>query len=151
MDRQTTKIRKLIELRQRDVDSELSHLSVARREVARSEAELARVRMELQQALEERRTMMNGALDVNAWRNLEEWMETLSIRQAKAANDVAVAKVHERRAVARLGVAHKKKKQADMLLERLERARRLTAVRAERKQEDELAQRHVLRRAKEDA
>lgn len=95
--------------------------------------------------------MMNGALDVNAWRNLEEWMETLSIRQAKAANDVAVAKVHERRAVARLGVAHKKKKQADMLLERLERARRLTAVRAERKQEDELAQRHVLRRAKEDA
>lgn len=150
MDRQATKIQKLIELRQRDVDSELSHLSAARREVARSETELARVRLELQQALEERRAMMHGALDVNVWRNLEEWLENLSIRQAKAANDVAVAKVQERRAVARLGVAHKKKKQADMLLERLEHARRLTAARAERKQEDELAQRHVLRRAKEE-
>lgn len=147
MDRQTNKIQRLIELRQREVDAELSHLAAARRDVALAESELTQVRLALQQALEERRQLAHSNMDVNAWRNQEEWLETLAVRQARAANQVSAAKVQERRAVAKVSVAHKKKKQAEMLMERLEQAARVKAVRAERKQEDELAQRHALRRS----
>lgn len=146
MDRQTIKIQRLVELRQRDVDSELSHLAAARRDVNLAEAELAQVRVELQQDLEERRRIAIGAMDVNEWRNQEEWLETLAIRQVRAANQVAATKVQERRAVARVALAHKKKKQAEMLMERLQHAQQLRATRTERKQEDELAQRHAFGR-----
>ncbi len=146
MDRQSLKIQRLIELRQREVDAELSHLAAVRREVAQAEAELTQVRLALQEALEERRRLAHSAMDVNAWRSQEEWLETLAVRQARAANNLSATKVQERRAVAKVGVAHKKKKQAEMLLERLQRARALEVVRAERKQEDELAQRHVSQR-----
>lgn len=147
MDRQSIKIQRLIELRQRDVDAELSHLASARRDVALAEAELAQVRLLLQQALEERRHLAYAAMDVTTWRSQEEWLETLALRQARAANSVATAKVQERRAVARVATAHKKKKQAEMLMERLVRAQKLKAVRVERKHEDELAQRYAQRNA----
>lgn len=147
MDRQTNKIQRLIELRQREVDGELSHLAAVRREVALAESELTQVRLALQQALEERRQLAHANMDVNAWRNQEEWLETLAVRQARAANQVSAAKVQERRAVAKVNVAHKKKKQAEMLMDRLQRAAQVKAVRAERKQEDEVAQRYALRRS----
>jgi flagellar export protein FliJ len=145
MDRQSSKIQRLIELRQRDVDSELSHLAAARREVTVAETDLSQVRLELQQALEERRQMAFGEMDVNQWRTQEEWLDTLALRKARAANQVAAAKIHERRAAARVALAHKKKKQAEMLMDRLLRAHQLEATRLERKQEDELTQRHAMR------
>ncbi len=145
MDRQSTKIQRLIELRQRDVDSELGHLAAARREVTVAETDLSQVRVELQQALEERRQMAFGEMDVNQWRTQEEWLETLALRQARAANQVAAARIQERRATARVALAHKKKKQAEMLMDRLRRAQQLKATRIERKQEDELTQRHAMR------
>lgn len=150
MDRQTVKIQRLIELRQREVDNELSHLSSARREVTEAEAELSRVRLALQQALEERRRLAFGAMDVNVWRSQEEWLDSLAQRQSRAANQVAAAKVQERRAVARVALAHKKKKQAEMLMERLNRAQHLRATRLERKQEDEVAQRQTVRRGRDE-
>lgn len=151
MDRQSTKIQRLIELRQREVDMELSHLASVRREVAQAENELTQVRIALQQALEERRQLAHGAMDVNAWRNQEEWLETLAVRQTRAANGLAAVKVQERRAVAKVSLAHKKKKQAEMLMERLQRAAQVKVVRAERKQEDELALRHTMRRRSEES
>jgi flagellar export protein FliJ len=151
MDRQSTKIQRLIELRQREVDTELSHLTSARRDVTQAEGELTQVRIALQQALEERRQLAHSAMDVNAWRNQEEWLETLAVRQTRAANNLASVKVQERRAVARVTLAHKKKKQAEMLMERLQRARQLEAVRAERKLEDEIALRHTMRRRSEES
>lgn len=150
MDRQSTKIQRLIELRQREVDTELSHLSAARLEVAQAESELTQVRVAMQQALEERRQLAHAAMDVDSWRNQEEWLETLAMRQTRAATKLAGAKVQERRAVAKVSLAHKKKKQAEMLMERLQRAQHLGVTRAERKQEDELAQRHTMRRRSEE-
>lgn len=151
MDRQSIKIQRLIELRQREVDAEVSHLAAVRREVTQAENELTHVRIALQQALEERRQLAHSAMDVNAWRSQEEWLETLAVRQTRAANNLAAVKVQERRVVAKVSVAHKKKKQADMLMERLQRAQQLQVVRAERKQEDELALRHTMRRRSEES
>jgi flagellar export protein FliJ len=151
MDRQSIKIQRLIELRQREVDAEVSHLAAVRREVTQAENELTQVRIALQQALEERRQLAHSAMDVNAWRSQEEWLETLAVRQTRAANNLAAVKVQERRVVAKVSVAHKKKKQADMLMERLQRAQQLQVVRAERKQEDELALRHTMRRRSEES
>lgn len=151
MDRQSTKIQRLIELRQREVDAELSQLASVRRDVTQAESELTQVRLALQQALEERRQLAHSAMDVDAWRSQEEWLETLAVRQTRAANNLAAVKVQERRAVAKVSVAHKKKKQAEMLMERLQRARQLEVVRAERKQEDELALRHTMRRRSEES
>src|SRR5690606_1514003 len=150
MDRQSQKIQRLIELRQKEVDTELSHLAATRREVTRAEGELTEVRVALQQALEERRQMAATAMDVELWRNHEEWLETLAVRQTRAANHLAGVKVQERRAVAKVSLAHKKKKQAEMLMERLQRAHQLERGRKERKQEDEIGLRQIMRRRPEE-
>lgn len=150
MDRQTQKIQRIIELRQKEVDTELSHLATTRREVVRAESDLTEVRVALQQALEERRQMSAAAMDVDLWRNQEEWLETLAVRQTRAANTLAAVKVQERRAVAKVSLAHKKKKQAEMLMERLQRAHQLEQARKERKQEDELGLRQIMRRRSEE-
>ncbi len=141
MSRQLERIHRLIEIRQREVDGEVRQLAATQQEVIAAAAVLNAARDALQQALDARRDMAGGVMVVEEWRSLEDWLETLGVRQSLAAHRLATAHAHERRARARVAQAHKKKKQAEALLARLLRERDVQLLRADRRQEDESAQR----------
>lgn len=146
MNRQAQRIERLIELRQRDIDQELARLGVARRELSLAAEELAEIQGSLRKALDERRRMTSGMLDVQSFMALQEWLETLTIKEQRASRQLATAKLQERKAVARVANAHRKKEQAQLLKERIMQSLRLKQIRAERRTDDEIAGRLVARR-----
>ncbi len=109
MNRQAQRIERLIELRQRDIDQELARLGVARRELSLASEELAVIQSSLHAALEERRQMTSGTLDVQSFMALSEWLETLTMKEQRAQRQLATAKLQERKAVARVANAHRKR------------------------------------------
>lgn len=147
MNRQAQRIERLIELRQRDVDQELARLGVARRELSLAQEELNEIQTGLRAALEERRKQMSGMLDVHSWMALQEWIETLTSKEQRAQRVFATARLQERKAVARVANAHRKKEQAQLLKERIMQSLRLKQIRAERRSEDEIAGRLAQRRS----
>lgn len=147
MDRQAQRIARLIELRQRDVDQELARLGIARRELSVAQEELDEVQRGLNAALEERARLATGILDVEYWMSLQEWLETLTIKEQRAQRQLVNAKMQERRAVARVANAHRKKEQAELLKERIMQSLKLKQIRAERRADDEIAGRFAFRRS----
>jgi flagellar biosynthesis chaperone FliJ len=147
MNRQAQRIERLIEIRQRDIDQELALLGVARRELSLAQEELAEVRNRLRAALEERSQLAAGILDVQHWMGLQEWLETLNVKEQRALRQLSVVKMQERKAVARVANAHRKKEQAVLLKERIMQSLKLKQIRAERRADDEIAGRLALRRS----
>jgi flagellar biosynthesis chaperone FliJ len=146
MSRQAQRIERLIELRQRDVDQELARLGVARRELSVAQDEAAQIQHALKTALDERRHLASGLLDVQSWTSLQEWIETLTIKDQRAQRQLASYKMQERKAVARVATAHRKKEQAQLLKERIMQSLKLKQIRAERRSDDEIAGRLAVRR-----
>lgn len=146
MDRQAQRIARLIELRQRDIDQELARLGIARRELSLAQEELAEVQSGLHAALAERARLAEGVLDVEYWMSLQEWLETLAIKEQRAQRQLVTARMQERKAVARVANAHRKKEQAELLKERIMQSLKLKQIRAERRADDEIAGRLALRR-----
>jgi flagellar biosynthesis chaperone FliJ len=101
----------------------------------------------LRAALDERRKQMSGMLDVHSWMALQEWIETLTSKEQRAQRVFATARLQERKAVARVANAHRKKEQAQLLKERIMQSLRLKQIRAERRSEDEIAGRLAQRRS----
>ena len=149
MNRQAQRIQRLIELRKRDIDQELARLGVARRELTLAQDELAQVQQALRTALEERRQLTSGILDVQSWMSLQEWIETLTIKEQRAQRQFASCKMQERKAVARVANAHRKKEQAELLKERIMQSLKLKQIRAERRADDEVAGRLAVRRSEQ--
>jgi flagellar export protein FliJ len=147
MNRQAQRIERLVELRQKDIDQELLRLGTARRELSQAQEELAEIQGNLHRALEERRQLASALLDVQAWMSLQEWLETLTIKEQRAQRQLASAKMQERKAVARVANAHRKKEQAELLKERIMQSLKLKQVRAERRADDEIAGRLAVRRS----
>jgi len=150
MSRQLDRIQRLIDIRQREADAEVAQLSSSQRDVVLASGELSVAHRALQDALAQRRTLSHGAMKVDDWSTQEDWLDTLAVRQSLAAHRLATAQAHERRARARVLQAHKKKKQAEALLARLLREREMQQLRAERRLEDEGAQRLGYRGVAED-
>lgn len=147
MSRQAQRIERLIELRQRDIDQELARLGVARRELALAQEELTGLQTRVRAALDERQRLTAGMLDVQSWMALQDWLETLAVKEQRAQRQLANAKLQERKAVARVANAHRKKEQAGLLKERIMQSLKLKQIRAERRVDDEIAGRLVARRS----
>ncbi|MDX2055311.1 MAG: hypothetical protein SFV15_23110 [Polyangiaceae bacterium] len=135
MDRR--RIQKLLELRQKALDTKVSELGAARQAVETAIAAVTRAASALERAADERKQMNRAGADWQTWVTTQDWM-SLKAREFSAAQQ---QKSHcERLAERALAAVHKARSEAlriEALLARVDSEARQKELRKERRAEDE--------------
>jgi flagellar biosynthesis chaperone FliJ len=141
MDREFSRAARLIEVRERERAAALTELQRALADEAVAIANEQAARAALVEAERVRAELAHGPSLVVDYLSQEDWLETLALRHALARHKLQQARGVVRRHQARVKAAQMRLKQAELLRERLEQARRARLLRIERRAEDEIAQR----------
>lgn len=133
------RVRRVIEVREKQLDERVKTLRVSEQAEADAAREAEQAQARLVEAAEERHRLTERAADVQSWIEANEWLAArsalvdLARRQAeKATAAVTDARTH-------VTAAHADVRRVELLSDRIENQEKVAAERAERRLDDEIA------------
>ena len=136
-----TRIEKVVTLREKELDKRVQQLAGSRAAEARALSAEEQKKLDLEKASETRLKLAEEgeALSANNWIEANEWLANRRLHLEKARVDAERAQVETRKAQGAVMVARTDLKKVELLSERIQKQEDSTALRVERRLEDELS------------
>jgi flagellar export protein FliJ len=144
------RLKRLVDLRAKEVDLRVKQLSVARTRETKSEEELAHARAERQRELDARNERARAGLPAGDWGQAENWLTGLAQKELVAQKQRELASREVSGARGRVTQAMVEREKIERLMGRVAAEMRKDQDRAERKSEDEHASIHGAQRRSHD-
>jgi flagellar export protein FliJ len=136
------RLKRIVDLRAKEVDRRVKELGVARTRENRMQEELIAARAERQRELEARNERARSGLPAGDWGQAENWLTGLAQKELAAQRQREVASREVIGARGRVADAMVEREKIELLMGRLAAEMRKDENRAERKSEDEHASVH---------
>lgn len=133
------RVRRVIEVREKQLDERVKTLRVSEQAEADAAREAEQAQARLLQAAEERQRLTERAADVQSWIEANEWLAARSalVELARKQAEKATAAVSDART--HVTMAHADVRRVELLSDRIESQEKVAAERAERRLDDEIA------------
>jgi flagellar export protein FliJ len=139
MTQRRARVKKVVSIRERELDGRVQKLGEARAQAARIEEERERAAKALEKASADRATLAQGSMSAAEWRDANEWLASRERSHHAAGEAVQRANQHVERSQHGVLVARTALKGVEMLDAKLHAEELKAEEKASRKLEDELA------------
>jgi len=139
MTQRRVRVKKVVAIREKELDGRVQKLGEARTQAARIEEERQQAADALARAAAERTALAQGSISAADWRDANEWLASRERSHVVAGEAVKRAEAHVERSQHAVLTARTALKGVEMLDEKLHREELKDAEKATRKLEDELA------------
>jgi flagellar export protein FliJ len=139
MTHRRARVKKVVAIREKELDGRVQKLGEARAEAARVEEERERAANALARAAAERTELAKGSMSAADWREANEWLASRERSHVAAGEAVQRATAHVENSQHAVLVARTALKGVEMLNQKLHTEEQKHQEKADRKLEDELA------------
>jgi flagellar export protein FliJ len=139
MTQRRARVKKVVAIREKELDGRVQKLGEARAQAARVEEERQRAADALARASAERTALAQGSISAADWRDANEWLASRERSHVAAGDALKRAEEHVERTQHAVLTARTALKGVEMLDQKLHKEEQKDADKATRKLEDELA------------
>jgi flagellar biosynthesis chaperone FliJ len=133
------RVRRVIEVREKQLDERVKTLRVSEQAEAEAGRQAEEAQARLQEAAEERHRLTERAADVQSWIDANEWLAARSALVDLARKQAAKATAAVTDARSHVTAAHADVRRIELLSDRIENQEKIATDRAERRLDDEIA------------